>query len=124
MEDANATPRPQPGVIAQDLAEHIDALEKLALQADPNAATQIRLGVVALRNALNETVGDYDTLTGRWVDDYAATRIGDQWVVVCENGPTTTVGDDGQPFKHAAAAMTHAEKMNTALALKEAHDRG
>ncbi len=114
----------QAGVIAQDLAEHIDALEKLAFQCGPNAATQIRLGVAALQQAMREIVGDYDTLTGRWVDDYAAARIGDQWVVVCENGPTITVGDDGQPFKNAAAAMTHAEKMNTALALKEAHGRG
>ena len=114
----------QPGIVAQELTEHIDALETLALQCGPNAATQIRLGVAALRSALNETVGDYDTLTGRWVDDYAATRIGDQWVVVCENGPTITVGDDGLPFKNAAAAMVHSEKMNRALALKEAHGRG
>ncbi len=114
----------QAGIVAQDLAEHIDALEKLAFQANPNAATQIRLGVAALQQAMRETVGDYDTFAGCWLHEYAAARIGDQWVVVSHEGPTITVGDDGLPFKNAAAAMTHAEKMNTALALKEAHDRG
>ena len=84
-------PTLQPAVVAQEIAEHIDTLEQLACQANANAATQIRLGVAALRQAMTETVGDYDTLTGRWVDDYAATRIGDQWVVVCENGLNVNV---------------------------------